>query len=204
VEICGALIGQLTDARVEVVGAVPGEGASHGGAHVTFTQEAWVRIHEERADRFPGQRIVGWYHSHPGFGVFLSEHDTFIHKNFFTGPGNLAWVYDPLSEEEGCFGWSRGQIRRLTHFSVVSDADDSAGVLKEPEADSPYSVVVRDEPRQEAVPVRRFRRIFIAVVLVLAIAAGWFVLTRTSIHEKLNEALSTLGRLLAWLKSKIH
>jgi proteasome lid subunit RPN8/RPN11 len=81
-EICGVLIGRQGDGGTTVTGSVPGEGAAQGGAHVTFTQEAWVRIHEEKDRKYSGQSIVGWYHSHPGFGVFLSDHDTFIHKNF--------------------------------------------------------------------------------------------------------------------------
>ena len=66
-----------------------------------FTQETWTRIHEEKDARYPDHKIVGWYHSHPGFGVFLSDHDLFIHKNFFSQPGQLAWVFD-LNKCSGC------------------------------------------------------------------------------------------------------
>ncbi len=31
--------------------------------------------------------IVGWYHSHPGFGVEFSDMDMFIQKNFFSSAG---------------------------------------------------------------------------------------------------------------------
>ncbi len=31
----------------------------------------------------PNIDIVGWYHTHPSFGIFLSHHDLFIHQNFF-------------------------------------------------------------------------------------------------------------------------
>jgi hypothetical protein len=64
-------------------------------------------------------RIVGWYHSHPGFGVFLSDHDTFIHNNFFSSPQQVAWVYDPHSDEEGCFGWDGDRLKRLPRIDVV-------------------------------------------------------------------------------------
>ena len=49
--------------------------------------------------------IVGWYHSHPGFGIFLSEHDRFIHRHFFGEPGQIALVIDPLAHVEGLFAW---------------------------------------------------------------------------------------------------
>jgi proteasome lid subunit RPN8/RPN11 len=117
-EICGVLIGQDRDLRVEVTASIEGENADQAGAHVTFTQDTWEHIYAVKDKKFPNERIVGWYHSHPGFGIFLSEHDTFIHKNFFSSPGQLAWVFDPHSDEEGCFGWVDGRIERLTRISV--------------------------------------------------------------------------------------
>ena len=42
------------------------------------------------------ERIVGWYHTHPGFGIFLSGMDLFIQDHFFNLPWQVAFVYDPL------------------------------------------------------------------------------------------------------------
>src|SRR5215469_1606626 len=118
-EICGVLIGQDRDLRVEVIACIEGQNAEEAGAHVTFTQDTWEHIYAVKDKKYPDERIVGWYHSHPGFGIFLSEHDTFIHKNFFSSPGQIAWVYDPHSDEEGCFGWVDGQIERLPRVAVL-------------------------------------------------------------------------------------
>jgi proteasome lid subunit RPN8/RPN11 len=118
-EVCGVLIGQDRDRRVQIEACIEGENAEGAGAHVTFTQDTWEHIYAVKDKRYPEDRIVGWYHSHPGFGIFLSEHDTFIHKNFFSSPGQVAWVYDPHSDEEGCFGWVDGQIERLSRVSVL-------------------------------------------------------------------------------------
>ena len=118
-EVCGVLIGQDRDRRIEVSACIEGQNAEEAGAHVTFTQDTWEHIYAVKDKKFPNERIVGWYHSHPGFGIFLSEHDTFIHKNFFSSPGQVAWVFDPHSDEEGCFGWVDGRIERLTRIAVV-------------------------------------------------------------------------------------
>ena len=84
---------------------------------------------------------MGWYHSHPGFGVFLSDHDTFIHKNFFSSPGQVAWVFDPHSDEEGCFGWVGGRIERLTRIGVVDRrGGEHAEGERNPEPVSPGDV----------------------------------------------------------------
>jgi proteasome lid subunit RPN8/RPN11 len=118
-EVCGVLIGQDRDQHIDVAACIEGQNAEEAGAHVTFTQDTWEHIYAVKDQKYPEERIVGWYHSHPGFGVFLSDHDTFIHKNFFSSPGQVAWVFDPHSDEEGCFGWVGGRIERLKQIGVV-------------------------------------------------------------------------------------
>jgi proteasome lid subunit RPN8/RPN11 len=91
-EVCGVLIGQEHDGRLEIDACIPGVNAAQAGTHVTFTQDTWEHIYKIKDKDYPDERIIGWYHSHPGFGVFLSDHDTFIHKNFFSSPQQVAWV----------------------------------------------------------------------------------------------------------------
>src|SRR5260370_5318971 len=118
-EVWGVLIGQDREHRIDVAACIEGQNAEEAGAHVTFTQETWEHIYAVKDQKYPEERIVGWYHSHPGFGVFLSDHDTFIHRNFFSSPGQVAWVFDPHSDEEGCFGWVGSRIERLKQIGVV-------------------------------------------------------------------------------------
>ncbi len=125
-EVCGVLIGRDRDGIVAVEACIPGINAAQAGAHVTFTQDTWEHIYKIKDRDYPDQRIVGWYHSHPGFGVFLSEHDQFIQQNFFSAPTQLAWVYDPHSDEEGCFGWHSGQIDRLSEVCMKDDGAAAA------------------------------------------------------------------------------
>lgn len=114
-EVCGVLIGSNeNDDRTTVTACIAGINAAQGGTHVTFTQDTWEHIYKIKDREFPDDKIVGWYHSHPGFGVFLSEHDMFIQENFFSRPHQIAWVYDPHTDEEGCFGWVNGKVEKLS------------------------------------------------------------------------------------------
>lgn len=146
-EICGVLIGQDRPGRIEIQACIAGANAEEAGAHVTFTQDTWEHIYQVKDKQYPDARIVGWYHSHPGFGIFLSEHDTFIHRNFFASPGQVAWVYDPQSDEEGCFGWVDGQIERLSQVLI----SDRRGGERVQESGSAHSA----ESRVEHVTVSR-------------------------------------------------
>ncbi|HEY6128151.1 MAG TPA: Mov34/MPN/PAD-1 family protein [Candidatus Acidoferrum sp.] len=133
-EVCGVLIGQENGAGVAITARIPGLNAAQAGTYVTFTQDTWEHIYRIKDKDFPEARIVGWYHSHPGFGVFLSDHDTFIHKNFFSSALQVAWVYDPHSDEEGCFGWSGERLERVAEIHVKDDkGGEGAGETGKPE-----------------------------------------------------------------------
>jgi proteasome lid subunit RPN8/RPN11 len=133
-EVCGVLIGEEALNALSIRARIAGLNAAQAGTYVTFTQDTWEHIYKIKDKDYPEQRIVGWYHSHPGFGVFLSDHDTFIHKNFFSSPLQVAWVYDPHSDEEGCFGWSGERLERLAEIQVRDDkGGEEAGETGKPE-----------------------------------------------------------------------
>jgi proteasome lid subunit RPN8/RPN11 len=68
-----------------------------------FTHDTWAKISRQR-DEFPADlQMVGWYHTHPDWGVFLSGMDLFICENFFNKPLDVALVIDPCRGERGMF-----------------------------------------------------------------------------------------------------
>jgi proteasome lid subunit RPN8/RPN11 len=88
---------------------------------LTFTHRTWAFVHAERERRFPTKRIVGWQHTHPGYGVFLSSYDLFIHENFFDLPDQVAYVVDPKQEICGFFQWKNGKVEKLNGFCVYGE-----------------------------------------------------------------------------------
>ena len=44
-------------------------------------------------------RVVGWWHSHPGIGCFLSGTDISTQKYFFPEAYQVALVVDPIKDE---------------------------------------------------------------------------------------------------------
>lgn len=148
-EVCGILLGGESDGITTIEACIAGINAAQGGAHVTFTQDTWEHIYKIKDRDYPDERILGWYHSHPGFGVFLSDHDTFIHKNFFSSPRQVAWVYDPHSDEEGCFGWKGTRIERLSQFAIVDGrGGEAAGDSGKP-GHANFELDDRNEPSEE-------------------------------------------------------
>lgn len=114
-EVGGVLVGRLAEDDLPIVtGSIAAFEADGSRTSVTFTHDAWATIHAELESAFSGQEIVGWYHSHPGFGIFLSRYDIFIHDNFFSDRRQIAYVVDPHAGTEGVFGWKAGEVVLLT------------------------------------------------------------------------------------------
>ncbi len=150
-EVCGVLLGSAEQDRTVIDACIPGINAAQGGAHVTFTQDAWEHIYKIKDQQFPDSKIVGWYHSHPGFGVFLSEHDLFIQENFFSNPQQVAWVYDPHTDEEGCFGWIGGKTEKLSglRFGYSQSVEASGPAASDYEEDGDAEAAVQVSVRSE-------------------------------------------------------
>jgi proteasome lid subunit RPN8/RPN11 len=186
-EVCGVLIGSTEHERMTVEACIAGINAAQGGAHVTFTQDTWEHIYKIKDKEYPEQKIVGWYHSHPGFGVFLSEHDLFIQQNFFSNVQQVAWVYDPHTDEEGCFGWVGGNIEKLSAIRVgysqsVEIKDTGANADQEEMGDGVFESMVRPDkssrPPEPAWMKWAFWVIGFGAAIFLGFASGFMLRTR--------------------------
>ncbi len=108
-EVGGWLVGKwradsITGAQFIVVEAtLPARFTRQGGTYLTFTQDSQVNLYSELQARFPNKELVGWYHSHPGMGIFLSTYDTWLHQNFFPNAYQVALVIEPYSLKGGFF-----------------------------------------------------------------------------------------------------
>jgi len=205
-EVCGVLVGDLCEdddgVWVSVKGAIRGTSAKKGTSHVTYTQETWEKIHEEKDRDFKRMSIVGWYHTHPGFGVEFSEMDLFIQRNFFSGESQFALVLDPLGGEEAICVNTPGGVKHAQRFCVdrrirkcevpsppsseqateAADEGDTSGAavsddvakrLQKVEERLQQVLQATDEERAARHRVRLTVGMIVAVTIVLAIT--WFV-----------------------------
>lgn len=119
-EVGGFLIGGLHTHNgqryVDIRHQIPSLQAESAAAHLTFTNEAQRQCYEIKDRDYPGESVLGWYHTHPSYGVFLSGYDLFIHKQFFTLDWHVAIVIDPTASppkrDAGVFLWQGNQISR--------------------------------------------------------------------------------------------
>ncbi len=125
-EVAGVMVGprpeKQPDGRylVRVIDSIAAKYTVMQGASVTYTADSWRYLNDTLGERYPNETgvMVGWYHTHPGFGIFLSGMDQFIHQNFFTQIWHTAYVLDPRARTSGFFCWSRDKSR-VNHYDFV-------------------------------------------------------------------------------------
>nr|MDO8082311.1 Mov34/MPN/PAD-1 family protein [Candidatus Freyarchaeota archaeon] len=74
IEVAGVLIGKLSGNVIEISDSDTGPQIGTSG-HVKLAPTVAPLIAEKIEKQGRGEYIVGWYHSHPGFGCFLSSID---------------------------------------------------------------------------------------------------------------------------------
>jgi proteasome lid subunit RPN8/RPN11 len=124
-EVGGYLFGHSYEdagrAAVEVVGSYPITTASASLVHFRFEVEDGVKAERHQHSHFPGTEVVGWYHTHPGHGVFLSGVDVATHVEYFRLFHRVAVVLDPLHRTFGAFVQEGGHAYSLGSVFIAED-----------------------------------------------------------------------------------
>jgi proteasome lid subunit RPN8/RPN11 len=132
-ELGGALLGKAYRYQkivfVEVMAAIPVVSDDHGPIHFTFSADAWPKIQQDRNEHYPDLEIVGWFHTHPGLGVFYSSDDVVVHSAAFTLPWHVGLVIDPIRKEAAFFGWDQGKLAPLSGFYELIEGEGEQPVV---------------------------------------------------------------------------
>lgn len=102
-EVMGLMLGDFVDdyqVRVVDVFAMPqsGSGVSVEAVDPVYQQKFLEMVKQTRRT----EAVVGWYHSHPGFGCWMSGVDINTHKSFEAlSPRAVAVVVDPVQSVKG-------------------------------------------------------------------------------------------------------
>jgi proteasome lid subunit RPN8/RPN11 len=179
VEVCGVLIGNVfrdgDKPWVHIEACIRGNHAAGKAAQVTFTADTWTHIQDTLEKDFPEMRILGWYHTHPGYGIFLSDMDVFIHKNFFNLPWHTAFVFDPKQNQEGLFVWRAGDLipeNFMVQEDVLAENVPTAMSTQMTAAAAPPGTVMELSARLQTLEQRQ-RWLLAGLALCAIFSIGW-------------------------------
>ena len=108
-EIFGYLIGNILEWKSQIYVLIEEIlfiiGAVHSDKFSTSQIEGTAGKYEKRFQRLKKKkendnlRIIGWWHSHPNFGCFLSTIDLKTQEYFFPESYQVALVVDPIQDD---------------------------------------------------------------------------------------------------------
>jgi LysM repeat protein/proteasome lid subunit RPN8/RPN11 len=141
---------------------------------LTFTHETWDYIHSEHEHRCPEEKMIGWQHTHPNYGIFLSNYDMFIQENFFNLPFQVAYVIDPIQHLRGFFQWKNGRIEKLKGYYIYDDVG------------RPIKIEQTKVKKEDFAPTKKSRAtsILIALLCVATVFLSFFAISLNNKYEK--------------------
>lgn len=127
-ECAGLLLGTVDNENreriIHIRAIAPARNAESTNTSVKLTANAWESMLIYRDRNFADLRILGWFHTHSGWGVFLSDSDVFIHRHFFPHPNMVAYVLDPTTGRDGFYYWHEGKIGLCPSYGLVGTQEE--------------------------------------------------------------------------------
>jgi proteasome lid subunit RPN8/RPN11 len=186
VEVGGFLVGYLDGDTAHVTNVFPAKHAVGAATQLTFNHDSWNAIYEQLETEPEGSSLIGWFHSHPNFGVFLSEHDQFIQTNFFKQDGQITIVVDPIRGRRGWFFSESGKIR--TYKEEVPTDRKRLGV-SDSDADQNIEAMLSGSGKGVSLP----KVIAISAVMsLISFIGGWTLTTSTSTDKASQTTVTQL------------
>lgn len=144
---------------------------------LTFTHETWDYVYKEQEETCPDKKIIGWQHTHPNYGIFLSNYDMFIQENFFNLPFQIAYVIDPIQNIRGFFQWKNGKVEKLNGYYIYD------------EIGKPIKIEQKKVEKNDTNEIKKSSKSMYGIVGILSAALVGLAIFAFSINGKYNDQL---------------
>jgi proteasome lid subunit RPN8/RPN11/nucleoid-associated protein YgaU len=99
-----------------------------------FSPRVWQHARRVARTRYANKVIVGWYHTHPGTGLDLSQEEREVHKSFFPEAWQVMYVVDPVSRDRNFYRQQENRLGGVRGFRIFGKETSS---FKEKPASAP-------------------------------------------------------------------
>lgn len=190
--LIGSVIEEFGKTNIIISGFIEAKYCEGTPTTLKFTHETWEYIHKEIDKKYPDKKIVGWIHTHPNFGIFLSEYDMFIQKNFFNEPYQVAYVIDPIQKIEGFYFWINNNIERCKGFFVY----DKTGA----------KISVGNEQVEEKKPAKNSGSDTLKniVIVILSILVVYLLFSNYTLTKKFENYANNMAQILSGMQIQIN
>lgn len=167
---------QLGKTHVVISNYIEAKYTDASASTLTFTHETWDYVHKQHDLLYPNKKIIGWQHTHPNYGIFLSNYDLFIQDNFFNMPFQVAYVIDPIQNIRGFFQWKNGKTEKLKGYYVYDEVGKPIKIEQKK---------VESSQSTKAAP-SKVMTVLVSLLCVLTVALGIFAI---NMNNKYNDQL---------------
>ena len=134
-EQCGLLVGRLGQGSEGPFLVVEDAIESSVGDDRTgrFNAGTWQRARRIAKTRHPNRLVVGWFHTHPGTGLELSDEELQVHEKFFPEDWQIVYLVDPVRRDRNFHLRQGGELKSVDGFRIFGkegakpDMDSSEG-----------------------------------------------------------------------------
>ena len=180
--LIGNVIEEFGKTNIVINGFIEAKYSEATPTTLKFTHETWEYCHKVMEEKFYGQKIVGWIHTHPDFGIFLSEYDKFIQDNFFKEDYQIAYVIDPIQGIEGFYFWINEKIERCKGFYIFDKTGAKISINDNKE----------EQSKKETKSLFNIKNIIIAFLVVCVVFLFFLSLSKNSKIETLQKQQETI------------
>ena len=124
-----------------------------------FSPRVWQHARRVARTRYANKVIVGWYHTHPGTGLDLSQEEREVHKSFFPEAWQVMYVVDPVSRDRNFYRCQENRLSGVRGFRIFGK---EAAAIKERESappTAPSAPARAEEPLRERYLERSLEKI---------------------------------------------
>ena len=107
-----------------IKGALPVEDVTEKQGKYFFTEKLWGNIHQECEKYFPGQEIMGWFLSRPGFTIQQNVIMEETHRTYFSGADKVLFVTEPVEGECAFFGFDGNRFARQSGYYIYYEKNE--------------------------------------------------------------------------------
>jgi proteasome lid subunit RPN8/RPN11 len=115
-EVMGLMLGQVfvhDGIEYTVVRDVATTDLDASSTRVRFRRDGFEKLFASMDDIGFDHIVTGWYHSHPGHGVFMSPRDVDTQKSMFSSSFHRAEVIDPINKAIGAYRLKRIDVESV-------------------------------------------------------------------------------------------
>ncbi len=107
-----------------VKSALPVEGVTEKQGKYYFTEQVWGDVYRDCEKYFPGQEILGWFLSRPGFAPEKNSVMEETHRTYFSGADKLLFLMEPLEKENAFFGFDGNRFARQSGYCIYYEKNE--------------------------------------------------------------------------------